>query len=129
MALGNGPFQTILHDIIRPVVVALQGPRIASQRRDEGLDVFQNRHAADFLSGMKISTQTSGPRDLPDPLETVALHVICGAVLGKSVKRLALVGPLLGAVDAVDHSIVALCLVTGTCGKDRPKRRTLARSV
>ena len=126
MALGNGPFQTILHDIIRPVVVAHPGPRTESQRRDRGRDVFQNRHAANFLSGMKISTQTSGPRNVPDPLETVALHAGCGDVLGKSVKRLA---PPLSAIDAVDPRIVLLCLVISICGKDRSTHRTLARAV
>jgi hypothetical protein len=129
MALGNGPFQTILLDITRPVVVAHQGPRIASPRRDRGLDGFQNRHAAGFLSGVKISTQTSGPRNVPDLLETVSLHAGCGAVLGKSVKPLAPAGPLLSAIDAVDPSIVALCLVISICGKDRSKCRTLARAV
>lgn len=54
MAFGNGPFQRILHQIVRPFTVTYQSSRKAPKRRDRGFDVFQNVHEADFLSAVWV---------------------------------------------------------------------------
>src|SRR5580704_8781062 len=59
-------------------------------------------------------------RDVPDAVDAVAGHVARLGILGKLIKRLALVGPLFAAVVAGDDGPIARCLGIGTGHQRRP---------
>src|SRR4051812_26618680 len=63
--------------------------------------------------GSRAAMAGSGPGDLPDLVEAVAGLVAGLGVLGPEVQRLAFEGPLLLAVVARDHGVVAAGGVAG----------------